>query len=131
MRIFMKGAPSMKNRFQRTMTALTTAVVVISSTAITAHAATSDQLLDEMGQKVFSAYLIFRNISVFSVILSLAYFGFEILMSAFMSRADIDIDKIKKRIIYMVIALMCIVLLPSMVGWAKSIALPNAWTPPG
>lgn len=119
----------MKNLFPRAMTALMTAVVVIASTATTAHAA-SNQLLDEMGQQVFSAYLVFRNMSVFFVILSLAYYGFEILMSAFMARGDMDLDKIKKRILYMVIALMCIVLLPTMIGWAKNMTLPNAWTPP-
>lgn len=83
-----------------------------------------------MADKIFDLYLIIRGASVLFVILSLAYYGFEILSAALMSRGDMELDKIKKRILYMVIALIGIVMLPRLVGWAKDMALPNAWKPP-
>lgn len=112
------------------MTVLTTAAIVISSTTLTVSAAETNQYLNDMADEVFSVYKVFRGVCVLFAILSFAYHGFEILMAAFMSRGDIELDKFKKRIIYMSIALICIVLLPTIIGWAKGFALPNAWTPP-
>lgn len=86
--------------------------------------------LTRMGVQAFNLYLVVRNFSVLFVILSLANYGFLILGAAMMGRGDLELDKIKKQILYMVLSLIGICILPSLLGWAKDMTMPGAWSPP-
>lgn len=91
---------------------------------------TSTEYLSEMGIKVFSLYEIFQTIALLFLILSIAKHGYDILLATLFGKSDTELGKIKMRLFLAVCAILCLVVLPRMIGWAKGMSLPNAWKPP-
>ena len=97
---------------------------------VLADTLTTDDYLNQMGENAFSLYKVLGTISFFLIVLSIASFGYSYLMSTFFGRADIELNKIKRVCIYIFEAAIIILVLPTVIGWAKGIVLPNAWEPP-
>lgn len=123
----------MKNPFFRLLRVLFLASTIFISLTFPVYAADATgnfTYLDDMGDAVFQIYRFFLRIVIILVILSLAYYGIQIIASIFFGNSKAELDKIKRRALLMFAAVVCLAVLPNVIGWAKDSAMPQAWVPP-
>ena len=123
----------MLTRKRRIITALLLSMILIFSLSITVSATevpTPDDSLDTMGDKIYEIYYMFRSgVALPCVIISFASAGFRVLGAVFLSKPEMAYDKIKKQVLYTVMAVFVLIFLPVIMGWAKEQLASTAWKP--
>lgn len=128
----------MKRNLFRHLLILILIVALLGSVTISAYATSptsaagqvADDYLDDMGNETFALYKILLKIAFPLFVLTIGYFGFQILYATWLKKGEFTMDKIKGQALLAIGALICLVLLPGMIGWAKDYVAGNAWVPP-
>lgn len=119
----------MKTLPRRIATVFLLAVVMACFFVLPVSAAGVDAKLDAMGNDIYYYYTVFRNhIAMPCIILSFSSAGFQILSTIFTSSSG-DLEKVKKQVLYTVMALFVLFFLPVIIGWAKDHLASTAWKP--
>lgn len=125
------GEMHMEPKYRRPLTAFLLILSVFICTSDIAYAAgTPTESIDKFNQLIMYWYrLALRSVIFPLCALSFASCGFRLLFSGFLS-APMELDKVKKQILYTAIALTVTSMLPTIIGWAVGIFKTNAWQPP-
>lgn len=115
--------------YYRFFTVLCTILMMLGCMAITASASTGSYL-DAMNDKIIEWYKTIRKIAVLLLMLSFASCGFKIMSCVFMSKGEFAADAAKKQAFYSVLALLVLVLLPSIIMMGSDMFRATAWKPP-
>lgn len=101
-------------------------VLQIPAFALSAEA---ESQLKGMGNEAMKWYNLLLAVAIPLFIVRLASYGFMILGTAFLSKGEFQLDAIKKDIMYTILAILGIILFPTILSWAKGLVKPNAWKP--
>jgi len=114
------------------LTALT--IALLCGLSLTVYAAEgvseSDQYIQQMGVKVGKWYQTIRYIAVPLLILSFASCGFRFVGVGFLQKGEFSADAVMKQFTTSVLTMIVLLLLPTILAWARSILEGLAWKPP-
>lgn len=110
-------------------------LVVCSPLTIQANAADekpkeltyADEQILEMYNEANKWYRLAVAIVIPCLIVKFASFGIQIVGALFLSRGEFQMDKIKRDILFNLIAVAVLCLLPDLMRWAKSLVESSAW----
>lgn len=85
------------------------------------------QLL-KMYEKANEWYHLALAIAIPCLIVKFASYGIQIVGALFLSRGEFQMDKIKRDILFTLMAVAVLCLLPSIMTWAKSLVESKAWS---
>ncbi len=118
------------NKKRRIWAVLLCLLITLSITALPVSAAgTTNAEISAMNDYAFNAYKILCRIAIPLAIVSLAFCGFKILGSIFFDMGQMDMSRLKKQIWYTVAALLVLLFLPRVMGWAIDQLKATGWKP--
>ena len=117
-----------KKKFKRVSAILMMLLFLVICFPLPVRADYADEQLHKMGYEAVRWYKLALSIAIPCLIVKFASYGVQIVGALFLSRGEFQLDKIKRDILYCLMAVAVLCLLPTIMTWAKNLVESKAWS---